>query len=493
MQCGTQLVWLGDEMWLEADRWSFQKVGLAERDDLLYRSMTAAELRKLAGEQPPYTAPPDRESPQAIPPPVWIEMAPAAEEPVEESLPGEFEEEVPLVEEQEPQPDKVAGATVAGAAIVAQRAAAETPAAEDLVPAAQPSAEQQAPSPEAIVGAAAIGAAARSQAEATEQGLSGEGARQPAADTVDAPTQPAIEEQAQPDTLRAETPGSGDAPGEEPSPGQGAQPRRRSQGSPFLVISVGLVLLCLICSAAAMVIYSMWDRLPPGSGPAATPPAGEAQPGETVIPTDTLFPTETPAPEPTEVPPEVPGGVEFQGVTDYLSSTGSHYLVGEVLNQTSDTLRFVEVLATFYDGNGQEVGTGSTFTELGIIEAGSTAPFKMTIPDPSAMARYDLRVDSSTTTQPPIRLEVVGHSGSASDTGWYHVTGEVRNPHGFAIKFPEIVATYYNAAHKVVRVEVDFAQVDPLEPGQSSAFEVVLTDPPADLMHYTLQTEAVQQ
>ncbi len=217
------------------------------------------------------------------------------------------------------------------------------------------------------------------------------------------------------------------------------------------------------------------------------------QPGETVLPTDTVPPTATPAPTPTEAPPEAEGGVEFQGVTDYLSSTGSHYLVGEVLNQTSDTLRFVEVLATFYDGGEQEVGTGSTFTELGIIEPGSTAPFKMAIPDPSAMASYDLRVDSSTTTQPPIRLELLGHSGSASDTGWYHVTGEVRNPHGFVVKFPEIVATYYNGAHEVVRVEVDFAQIDPLEPGQSSAFEVVLTDPPADLVHYTLQTEAVQQ
>jgi hypothetical protein len=117
----------------------------------------------------------------------------------------------------------------------------------------------------------------------------------------------------------------------------------------------------------------------------------------------------------------------------------------------------------------------------------------MTTLNPPEVVRYELRVDYSTTTQPPIRLELMGHSGSAEDSGWYHVTGEVRNPHGFSVRFPEIVATYYNGAHEVVRVEVDFAQVDPLEPGQSSGFEVVLTDPPADLLHYTLQTEAVQQ
>ena len=254
-----------------------------------------------------------------------------------------------------------------------------------------------------------------------------------------------------------------------------------------------------------MVIYSMWERLPPGAGLPAGPAATEVQPAETVFPTETVLPTDTvlptgspvptltASPMPTETAPAPAGEVEFQAVTGYLSATGSYYLVGEVINRTADKLRFVEVLATFYDGGGQVVGTGSTFTELGIIGPGSTAPFKMAAPDLPDGWRYVLRVDYSTTGQSPIHLEVVGHTGSTADDGWYHVTGEVRNPHGFAVKFPELVVTYYNAAHEVVRVEVDFAEVDPLEPGQSSAFEVVLTDPPDDLMHYTLQTEAVEQ
>jgi hypothetical protein len=62
-----------------------------------------------------------------------------------------------------------------------------------------------------------------------------------------------------------------------------------------------------------------------------------------------------------------------------------------------------------------------------------------------------------------------------------------------AIKFPEIVATYYNAANQVVRVEVAFAQSQALQPGEVSPFEVVLVDPPGDLDHYALQTEAAQE
>ena len=470
LECGTLLAWLGDDMWLEADRWSFQKVGRPEGADLLYRSMTVAELRKLAGEKPPYTAAQVQETSQAKPPPMWIEMTPTEEERFEGVRPEEVEEAQPGAA-REPKSEAGAGAAVVGATLLAreaQQAAAQQAAAQQVE--AQPGA---APEPQPKAGAELL-----TQQEAQPVAAQQAEAQEP---------QPEAGVEA---AVQAETP----EPDVAPSTGLPATPRsqqpRRGRGSPFLVISVGLVLLCLICSAAAMVIYSLWESFPAGAGPTTNPPASEVLPTETAAPTETVGPTDTPSPVPTEEAP--PGGVEFQGVTDYLSSTGSHYLVGEVLNGTADTLRFVEVLATFYDADGQLVGTGSTFTELSIIEQGSTAPFKMTTLNPPAVGRYDLRVDYSTTTQPPIRLEIAGHSGSASETGWYHVTGEVRNPHDFTIKFPEIVATYYNATHEVIRVEVDFAEVDPLEPGQSSPFEVVLTDPPADLQHYALQTEAVQ-
>jgi hypothetical protein len=491
LECGTSLVWLGDDMWLEADRWSFQKVGRPERADLLYRSLTVAELRTLTGEKPPYTAAPGKATRQAIPPPTWIEMTPTEEDRFEEALPEEAEEMRPAevapaaaeeAQQAAAQPEVDVGAAVIGAALLAQ---------EPVQQAAAQEPQPQVGAEAAVVGAALLAQEPAQQAAAQQAAAQQAAAqeRQPEAGVEAAVVGAAAlaQEEAQHSTAQAETPAPDDAPSAGPPPARSSQQLRRGRGSPFLVISVGLVLLCLICAAAAMVIYSMVENFPAGLGPTTNPPASE------VLPTNTAAPSPTPSPMPTEeAPPETAGGVEFQGVTDYVSGTGSHYLVGEVLNKTADTLRFIEVLATFYDADGQLVGTGSTFTELSIIEPGSTAPFKLTTLDPPALGHYDLRVDYSTTTQPPIRLEIVGHSGSAADTGWYHVTGEVRNPHNFTIKFPEIVATYYNATHDVVRVEVDFAKVDPLEPGQSAPFEVVLTDPPAGLQHYILQTEAVQ-
>ena len=482
--CGTLLAWLGDEMWLEADRWSFQKVGRPEQADLLYRSMTVAELRKLAGEKPP-AAPVvvGKDARPAKPPPVWIDIPPARVEPPPDAAVPPAEIELPVVE----------AATVA-------KAEGPSPVVpiELEEPLEEPSGVEVAP-PAAIEPPAAKTGAPR----LVEEPPAGE-VTPPA--VIESPLEaaPVVTPRPRAKERRGKQRDRRAAVGQAGRNGAGAG-RRRSRGSPFLVLSVAAVLLCLICSAATMIIYSLVGNWPLQGVPPTDPPTVEALATDTPVPTDTPIPTDTPAPTDTAVPaeaaappetagvPEGADGVEFQGVTDYLSGSGSHYLVGEVLNRTAETLRFVEISATFYDASGQVVGGGSTFTELNSVEPGSAAPFKLTTLNPPAFERYDLQVDYATTTQPPIRLEITGHSGALDGSGWYRVTGEVRNPHGFAVKFPEIVATYYNGAHEVIRVEANLAQVNPLEPGQSSPFEVVLTDPPADLQHYALQTEGVQQ
>jgi hypothetical protein len=526
--CGTLLVWLGDEMWLEADRWSFQQVGRPERADLLYKSMTVAELRRLAGDQPPAGMPaPTGRGSQPKAPPVWIDLKPeekvtpaarpepaarAEEQPPEERAPEAPPAGPPQAEEPEPEPPAKPAATPP----IPSAAEPEPPDEEPEI--AEPEPREPVVEMPPIV------------AEPPEEGPAK--AEPGPAKAEPEPTEPAVEKP----EIVAEPPAEGPAIGEpgavtaQPEPAQPpvqavapethkepvsvaplaesrqqpASRRRRSRGSPFLVISVGFVLLFLICSAAVMILYSTISNWPGVAALPTNPPAAEvaatetATPTQTPIPTDTPAATETPAPTdtPTPTPSPVPGeptAVEFQGVTDYLAASGSHYLVGEVLNETADSLRFVEVLATFYDDAGQVVGTGSTFTELSIVKPGSSAPFKLTTLNPPQVGNYDLRVDYATTTQSPITLELLGHTGATDDSGWYRVTGEVRNPHDFAVKFPEIVATFYNATHDVLRVEGVFAEADLLEPGQVSSFEVVVTEPPADLHYYALQTEAVRQ
>jgi hypothetical protein len=259
--------------------------------------------------------------------------------------------------------------------------------------------------------------------------------------------------------------------------------RRRGLGSPFLLVSVALILLCLVLSSAAMIGFSSLHH----NATDVPRLTATLAPTETLTPTP--LPTQTPSPTPYEPSPAV-----LQGITDYVATTGSHCVVGEVLNTTGSNLRLVEIHAAFYDGSGQLIASGSTFSELAIVEAGGTAPFKLvTLDPPPSLHTYKLRVNHEATSQTPLRLEVLDHAASVAPTGWYHVSGQVRNPSAFAVKSPEVVATFYDAADQVLRVEMTLAQVDPLLPGQSSPFEVVLVDPPPDVVRYTLQTEASRE
>lgn len=406
VECGSVLLWLGDDLWLEADRWAYQKVGREEKAYLLQRTLTVDELRELASSE-----------------------------------------------------------------------VAEGPAVVDVTPQYPASEEHRA---ESRIPVAPGGRTDPQDAVEAELWVEGAWADEAPAWAAGGAAAPA--EETWFDTLPPEPAG-----GEPVGPAQAR--RQRSRGSPFLVISVVLILLCLVCSAGAMIISSNL------SGP--TPQAVQLWPTETPAPSDTVgpMPTETPMPSDTPVPTPTEGaGVQFQGVTAYVAGTGSHYVVGELLNTTGDNLRFVEILASFYDGEGQLVGTGSTFSELGIVEPEGIAPFKLaTLNPPPSLTDYKLRVDYLTTSQDPLRLEVVNHSGSLAESGWYIVSGEVRNPHDFSVKFPEIVCTYYTATHQVVRVEVAFSALDVLQAGEVSPFEVVLVEPPADLHHYALQTEAVRE
>jgi len=499
-ECDSVLLWLGDDLWLQADRWAYQKVGREDRAYLLHASLTVEELRQLANQAQPEIR---GEAPAAS---AWQasengwEAVPVEEEWPEESAVGP--EAVPEILAQDAWYQAPAMGPASEAEVSAEyewldapkasRSGDDTARADDdwfqepvaaatgvagiaeknawfEDPAAFPAEEDELPAEDAAV------AAGYRWDEAPLDGLGSGDAVLAKDDWLEEPSS------APQKAVPAEP--SGGKGGEQPPARQ-----RRSRGSPFLVVSVVLTMLCLFCSAAAMIISTnLSGKTPQGDLPTNPPPSVAAL-------TDTPMPTAVPAAtDPTAAPNPSPA-VEFQGVTAYVASTGSHYVVGEVLNTTQDNLRFVEILASFYDGGGQLISTGSTFSEMSIIEPGGVAPFKLaTLDPPPSLADYKLRADYLTSSVGPLGLEVVGNSSHVTENGWHYIVGEVRNPHEFPVRFPEIVATYYNSSHQVLRVEVAFGALELLQPGEVSPFEIVLVDPPGDLQHYALQTESVRE
>ena len=457
-ECGSVLAWLGDDLWAQSDRWAYQHVGREDKRHLLHRPLRVDELHQLADSVP-----------RADPTPRDMDIPPRTVQ-FETILPGDVAED------------------------------------EDVV--LEPPYRVSSPSTDY---------ARRPPAgEAQRGGLTAEGFRMDGGD----PTALVPLAQILPEGLTlalVQYQGSRVVPVAVFEEGQLREvptSRSRGRGSPLLIVSVGLTLLCLCCSATLLLFSSLLDgggfpiALAPGLPasiaspvPTYTPvPTASLVPTYTPAPTDTLLPTNTPmstdTPIPTDLLAQTPAALHtvVQGASDYVDSTGKHAIVGEVLNMSGSNLRSVEVLASFYDPDGQLIGTASTFVELDTIESGSRAPFKLNAQDiPPSFDSYELRIDYAITDQVPLRLEFPNHTATLNDTGAYLVVGEVRNPYDFAVKFPKIVATYYDSANQVRRVEMTLGEADTLEPGQISHFELLLADPPDGMSHYRLQTEAVRQ
>jgi hypothetical protein len=54
------------------------------------------------------------------------------------------------------------------------------------------------------------------------------------------------------------------------------------------------------------------------------------------------------------------------------------HIVGEVINESFQPIRFVEITATFYDSNNRVIGTDFTFTNPSTLQPGQRAPFDIT-------------------------------------------------------------------------------------------------------------------
>jgi hypothetical protein len=281
----------------------------------------------------------------------------------------------------------------------------------------------------------------------------------------------------------------------------------RSKSGTFLAPAGALTSTGTLPSTASPaptgILPSAENPVPAGTLPSAESPAltgtlpltDTPGPSSTAADISPTTDTEDPSPTPTYTPSpdSTPAPVVIRGTTGYVTDNGEQHVVGEVLNGTSGSIWFAKVSGTFYDVAGQVVITDSTYTLLDVVGAGEVAPFDLALLEPPApIDHYDLEIEYATIDLPPLRVDIAGHQGSVSDTGSYHVVGEVENQNGFTVNFIKVVVTFYNAQNEVVRIDFSNTALDMLSPGQKAPFDVALLDPPADMDHYAVKAQAYQ-
>jgi hypothetical protein len=98
-----------------------------------------------------------------------------------------------------------------------------------------------------------------------------------------------------------------------------------------------------------------------------------------------------PLSQPTEIPPRILSD------NNYVASTGNLHIVGEVINESFESMTFVKIIATFYDSNNNVIGTDFTYTSPSTLQPGQKAPFDMILIEGSMplhlVSYYTLSVD----------------------------------------------------------------------------------------------------
>ncbi len=194
-------------------------------------------------------------------------------------------------------------------------------------------------------------------------------------------------------------------------------------------------------------------------------------------------------------PVQADNGITLLSSSSFTDSIGAYHVVGEVRNDTGQTIEFVNVVATYTDSAGNFLATADTYTTLEILSAGDVSPFDLLLTNPPAgIVQYSLQMQWESAFDTPFQgITLIGTPRVSVDSiGFTHIAGQVRNDGNTAATFVQIIATFYAADGTVVGTDSTFASIDTIQPGQSSPYELI-SQPPRPYTNYRLQVQAESQ
>ncbi len=202
-------------------------------------------------------------------------------------------------------------------------------------------------------------------------------------------------------------------------------------------------------------------------------------------------------PTPTVPPPTAtlpPSGVFIlNNHSYYVDSSDYLHIVGEVQNNTGQARQFIRITVNIFSGTGQLLDTDFTYTTLDELRPADKTCFHLLLKQPAGWASYQFEgISSSVYNGAFPALTIFNDSGAIDPTlGGYRIIGQVRNDGTSRVTYVQPIATLYNADGTVLDCDFTFVNSTDLDPGQTSAFEMLNYGRPSytDVATYRLQTD----
>jgi hypothetical protein len=170
-------------------------------------------------------------------------------------------------------------------------------------------------------------------------------------------------------------------------------------------------------------------------------------------------------------------GVWIQGNSFTYNRDGVRYVVGEVYNNTTDTIRYMRVDVSFYDLSGSEIASDFAYTYLTTIFPGGRACFRLTMDEPVGWRTYRISGSYMQGTVADPGLVTSSLEGDIDISGAYRLSGRVTNTGNKVVGNVTPTTTLYNDEGFVIGCSYAYADLAMLLPFQSSTFSIYAAPP----------------
>lgn len=167
--------------------------------------------------------------------------------------------------------------------------------------------------------------------------------------------------------------------------------------------------------------------------------------------------------------------VKLLETNGYLNSDGHYVVLGEILNDGSIPLEFVEVIAQFFDRELNPLIKLSSSTALGIIHPGQISPFAVILKDAtltSSVQSFTLTIgDLNPAEANPAKLAVIFHKLEIVE-GNIVVSGRIANDGTILSGNTKAMVVLYNVVGEPIRYDFAFTEPRNILAASSGLFSI---------------------
>lgn len=181
--------------------------------------------------------------------------------------------------------------------------------------------------------------------------------------------------------------------------------------------------------------------------------------------------------------------------SSYADPAGTPVVVGEVINDGNESIKSVEVKASFIDPAGKILDTGSTFAAIDLIPPGQKSPFMITggVGYAFNVKSFELQIVNFVKGPiKPAKLEIVNANQNSDGINEVGISGEIKNNSDKPATSTKVYVTFYGENNKVIGFTSVNAKSDSIAPNATTNFEFKVHDRVPFITSYTLYAESEQ-